>query len=683
MLSRPLARFPRDADSVLRGGGSSLRLADFSASASSIFQENPEVLRRLTGLGPDLEKRERKKKADRRVIETKWSQPPVKDVTPTSPPQSTADCAIGHASVQKPRKGLSAVLEKYSDFKASGVDPEIRSTVEKAMTLLPRGSSLEKRDRLKKLFHIDHSVESLIASGQASTENFNLLIRALAVRGKQNEALQIPEKMENLGFVINADTAVSCIIACGKDAALAREIFLQFRARAITADVKVYGALMHAHVREGDLSAVGALIRKAEDEGLHISVPMWTTLISGLIRKGMTIAAFDEFNRVRTWKAVKPDTVLFTTLIKGCVKKAECERALNIFTDLEISGCIPSDVTYTTLMEVMAKRRDYAKKTFEFYDRMQCEEFPLTKAVATSLLTASASLGDIRLFRKYSDHIMAAGFPFTREFFLLGLKTCAEAMTLPRICTSEKDSYVAIANELVHNMRHRGLVINSRTLNGLMEVYQKASLPEQTLRVLDEFQKLSLLPHKQTFGILFALFAEHKELTDKFFALFDEYPQHHTAGVVRKALDLAISSRSSNKVVMVLDVMNKAAVFPTPEQAEQLAKAGRKIVGIHEAVGALVKTHKHKTNEHIKRRDQMIQLDMREHEIRLAKIAKTTRSPTPAQKARDKFFDNLKRITGGHSRPFLPLAQYHQLTKRGGELYAKKRDRPGINRLLL
>jgi pentatricopeptide repeat protein len=150
---------------------------------------------------------------------------------------------------------------------------------------------------------------------------------------------------------------------------------------------------------------------------VEITLPMWTTMIASLVRKGATQTAFEEFNRIRTWKSVKPDTVLFTLMIKSCLRNSECEKALNLFNDLEISGNIPSDVTYTTLMQVFARRADFAHKTFEFFDRLQCEEFPITQAVAEALLTACASLGDFRMFRKYSDQIKSAGYPFTRAFF--------------------------------------------------------------------------------------------------------------------------------------------------------------------------------------------------------------------------------------------------------------------------
>jgi hypothetical protein len=256
-------------------------------------------------------------------------------------------------------------------------------------------------------------------------------------------------------------------------------------------------------------------------------------------------------------------------------------------------------------------------------------------------------------------------------------------MRLPNICASERNSYRSIAEELVRNMEDRGYAVNARVLNSLMEVYRQGEFVPEAMEIVEKFQMQNLLPNKRTFSVLFALFADNKNLHDKFFQLFDEYPHHRTHAVVQRALDLAIDSRSSNKVVKILEVMGERSIFPSSAQAELLAKVGRKVVAIQEAVSALIRKNKETTQDAIKRRDELIQLDMREHGIRLASIGKTTKSPTPAQQARDKFFEKLKKVTGGHSRPFLPLAQYHQLTKRGGELYAKKKDRQGVNKLLL
>lgn len=55
------------------------------------------------------------------------------------------------------------------------------------------------------------------------------------------------------------------------------------RSRLISPTLRVYGALIHAHIRAGDLSAGYGLLEKMENEGLTPDVVIYTTLINGLV----------------------------------------------------------------------------------------------------------------------------------------------------------------------------------------------------------------------------------------------------------------------------------------------------------------------------------------------------------------------------------------------------------------
>lgn len=58
---------------------------------------------------------------------------------------------------------------------------------------------------------------------------------------------------------------------------------IRMRSRLISPTPRVYGALIHAHVNSGDISAGFALMAKMEDEGLKPDVVIYTTLINGLV----------------------------------------------------------------------------------------------------------------------------------------------------------------------------------------------------------------------------------------------------------------------------------------------------------------------------------------------------------------------------------------------------------------
>lgn len=75
-----------------------------------------------------------------------------------------------------------------------------------------------------------------------------------------------------------------------------------------------WGALINAHVRGGELEGAFGWLRRAEEAGVALTAPLWTTLIVGCNAAGRYDMAEECFNRMRTFHAA-PDTVAFNALI--------------------------------------------------------------------------------------------------------------------------------------------------------------------------------------------------------------------------------------------------------------------------------------------------------------------------------------------------------------------------------
>lgn len=64
------------------------------------------------------------------------------------------------------------------------------------------------------------------------------------------------------------------------------------RSRLITPTLRVYGALIDAHVKSGDITGGFALLRKMEDEGFKADVVIYSILINGLVRSFKILILF-------------------------------------------------------------------------------------------------------------------------------------------------------------------------------------------------------------------------------------------------------------------------------------------------------------------------------------------------------------------------------------------------------
>merc|ERR1712039_122991 len=150
------------------------------------------------------------------------------------------------------------------------------------------------------------------------------------------------------------------------------------------------------------------------------------------------------------------------------------------------------------------------------------------------------------------------------------------------------------------------------------------------------------------------------------------------ADLYNLALEVALESRSSRRTCIVLEEMLEASVFPTPQLTERLAQVGRHVIQIHGLVAKLIALNKSTRVVSAKRETTLLQTHMDERELELASQGLTVRSPTPADEARTKHFDSLRK-RGFFRRPWLPKGEYIASKRKGGEEYARKHDRPRPN----
>eukprot|EP00922_Rhytidocystis_sp_ex-Travisia-forbesii_P044389 GHVS01066224.1.p3 GENE.GHVS01066224.1~~GHVS01066224.1.p3 ORF type:complete len:110 (+),score=15.35 GHVS01066224.1:582-911(+) len=79
------------------------------------------------------------------------------------------------------------------------------------------------------------------------------------------------------------------------------------------------------------------------------------------------------------WKAIAPDEVLFTVMIKAYARRKEAERAMNILGGMKTSGLYPTDITYTEMIHACSLRPDFFNECFGFFAQMKAEDIPVTK----------------------------------------------------------------------------------------------------------------------------------------------------------------------------------------------------------------------------------------------------------------------------------------------------------------
>ncbi len=461
--------------------------------------------------------------------------------------------------------------------------------VESMAAALKDHPGTERAARQREMQSCTDDFESLVLEGKASVSNCNELIRAQALQGRMDAAMQTHDTMKLHGFEPDSETFVSLLLGAAQQgtpesAELARKLFLKRREQLISPTPKVYASLIQAHVRAGDTSSGYSLLRKMEDERIQPDVVVHTVLINGLVQEKRLEHAWEEFHSIRTWKLIQPDEVLFTVMIKACAMAGEAERALNLLDDLRMSGLYPTDITYGELIHAMSMTRDHALKAFDFYRQMQAEDLPVSGFIFENLLLACAQLGDAKRARTTVHEMQEHGVVMTPVMFCHLVKLFASAMRRPHTSAHEKVQHLRHAWNVVAEARR---VWNkeldwTRMLNQVVAVYVAGGFAEFAVDMLPHYAAFGVQPNAETWEVLLRMFGEDLKDVGRFFLLWGTIPKDPPLPeeLYHLALEMALLSRSSQQTCVVLEEMYSATVFPTPQLAERLAKAGRHVIQI-------------------------------------------------------------------------------------------------------
>lgn len=591
-----------------------------------------------------------------------------------------------HRPLQPEQSLIASLRQKAADFARTDVNPDL---VESMADALKHHPGTERAARQREMQSCTVDFETLVLEGKASVENCNELIRAQALQGRMSDAMKTHDTMKLHGFEPDAETFVSLLLGAvqqggPESAELARKLFLKMREQLISATPKVYASLIQAHVRARDTPSGFSLLRKMEDERIQPDVVVHTILINGLVAEGRLEQAWEQFHSVRTWKLIQPDEVLFTVMIKACAQAGEAERALNLLDDLRISGLYPTDITYGELIHAMSTTRDHALKAFDFYRQMQAEDLPVSGFIFENLLRACAELGDAKKARSMIQEMHELGVGLGPVMYCHLVKLFATAMRRPHTSANEKVQHLRNAWNVVAEARRvwANELDWTSMLNEVLGVYVAGGFADFAVDMLPQYAEFGVQPTAQTWDLLLRMFGEDLKDVGRFFLLWETVPKDPRLPdeLYHLALEMALLSRSSQKTCAVLEQMYSATVFPTPQLAERLAKAGRHVIQIHQQMGKFITLNRDLKVVAAKRDTALLQTHMDEREAYLAAEGLTVRSPTPEQEYRDRYFDRLHK-QGVFKRPWLPFGEYLASKQKGGEAYAKRHDKPRPNLL--
>ena len=192
------------------------------------------------------------------------------------------------------------------------------------------------------------------------------MISGYAQLGHPREALHLFNMMLRTASKPNEPTLAAVLSACAEMGSLrtGEEIEQYIFLNDLGSDLRVQTSLIHMFCKCGSIKKAQAVFERIPRKDLAV----WSAMINGYAMHGMGKEALNLFNQMQNEERIKPDSVVFTSVLLACSHSGMVEDGLKYFRSMEREfGIEPSIEHYSCLVDLLGRAGyvELAMKTIE------------------------------------------------------------------------------------------------------------------------------------------------------------------------------------------------------------------------------------------------------------------------------------------------------------------------------
>merc|ERR1740117_1927365 len=294
----------------------------------------------------------------------------------------------------------------------------------------------------------------------------------------------------------------------------------------------------------------------------------------------MKSTVFKLFETMKTVDFIIPNEVIYTSLIVGCWKAGQAERAEETYKEMFEHGYLGDPLTYNTLIRVSAEhgncegamgwwqkmqhfdieaslytftnliyacsqRPDYHTKAFEYYEICLGRGHTPNNRLMDVVLNACAKRGDIsaaqRIWQQFTEFNLKPDIISYNTFIWTIAKKMAVQEWRSGTDVWSREDRLMLADDLFKEVCARSdMTPDRRTLNNMLAVYTNGKMTEQAAGMfLNAYEKFGELLDYWSHMHMITMHCRVQDLTEafKYFALMkskDIKPSQHTFATLLK-----------------------------------------------------------------------------------------------------------------------------------------------------
>jgi pentatricopeptide repeat protein len=248
------------------------------------------------------------------------------------------------------------------------------------------------------------------------------------------------------------------------------KIFVIMQEFKVSVSAVTYGTLIKAYGQAGRLSRCHEIWKDMHAASIRPTIVTYGCYIDACIRNNSYELAEEVFGSMtKSPHGVKPNAVIYTSLIRGCAHAKQPRRALELYRRMQQDGIEATSVTFNSVLDIVARQIAEPSVLQEIIDDM-CKTSIVPDVVTYSILMkASCSCGNVQtalsLFRQIQDR----GIEFDQAAFNTLLLACSKA------------DQVADAEDIFEQMHRSGLAPTHVTTSIMVKMYGKAKTLDKAI----------------------------------------------------------------------------------------------------------------------------------------------------------------------------------------------------------
>jgi len=167
-----------------------------------------------------------------------------------------------------------------------------------------------------------------------------------------------------------------------------------------------YTTLMQSYIRSGDVSGAEEVWRRMLAGGVQPDIVTYNVMMSAHAKKSDYAAVERKFEELQE-NGLRPDVVTYNTLMRS-VRDVDVERVWEYFDTMVAQGVLPTDITFSTLIDAIGKDGDLSPLP-EIPSMMRAYVVHPNIFIYTAVMSIYSRAGDTRNVRHWFNSMSEFG----------------------------------------------------------------------------------------------------------------------------------------------------------------------------------------------------------------------------------------------------------------------------------